>query len=160
MARANPQWKTLEKSRNALVLFEGPHTYVSAAWYSVPSAPTWNYITVQAQGVVQLIEDQVELYTLLKTLVDTYEKESARDQGYRIESLPADLIENMMNGVVGFKVAVTRIDCAAKLSQNRNDADYSTITDRLRARKDEASAAIALEMERRRPREHRRQEGP
>ena len=90
MARSNPQWKTFESSNEVLTLFEGPHTYVSAAWYSVHSAPTWNYITVQAYGKADVIEDRAELHEMLKSLVDEQERDSARDQGYRIESLPSE----------------------------------------------------------------------
>lgn len=154
MARVNPQWKTFEKSRDALVLFQGPHTYVSAAWYSTPSVPTWDYITVQARGTVQVVEDRTELYEMLTSLVNAQERESSADQGYRIESVPADLLEQMMNGIVGFKIAVTHTDCAVKLSQNRDDPDYARIMEKLKERGDEDSKAIAREMERRQP--HRR----
>ena len=153
MARVNPQWKTFDASREVLVLFQGPHTYVSAAWYSVASAPTWNYVTVQAYGQAQIIHDRIELYEMLKSLVDTHEKDGTRDQGYRIESIPSDLLEQMMNGIVGFRVDVTHAECAAKLSQNRNAADYAAIIRRLRERTDDESLAIAREMERRKPRE-------
>ena len=133
------------------MLFHGPHTYVSAAWYAVPSAPTWNYVTVQAYGNIELIQDRGELYRMLKTIVDSQEKDGPDDQGYRIESLPDDLREQMMNGIVGFKMAVTRFHCAAKLSQNRNDADHANIIRKLRERNDSESRLIAAEMERRRP---------
>jgi len=156
MARANPQWRTLERPTDVLVLFQGPHTYVSAAWYSVPSAPTWNYITVQAYGRATLVQDRAELYQLLKALVDSNEQKSAEDQGFRIESIPTDVLTNMMDGIVGFRIAVSQTRCAAKLSQNRNDADYGNIVEKLRDRSDPQSQAIAVEMERRRqPRKNR-----
>ena len=152
MARLNPQWRTFESSKEVLALFQGPHAYVSAAWYSVPSAPTWNYVTVQAYGHVEIIEDRTELFEVLKALVDSQERDSERDQGYRIESLSADLQANMMNAVVGFRIVVSRVDCAAKLSQNRNGRDYDIIVERLKERGDRDSAAVAEEMERRRAR--------
>ncbi len=50
VARANPQWRTLEE-QDALVIFSGPHAYVSPAWYgAAESVPTWNYTAVHAYG--------------------------------------------------------------------------------------------------------------
>src|SRR4051812_7069478 len=44
MARANSQWQTFAQAGEALVLFQGPHAYISPSWYTVhPSVPTWNY---------------------------------------------------------------------------------------------------------------------
>src|ERR1700686_3117150 len=47
-ARANPHWKALA-GRETLVVFSGPHSYVSPMLYAEPlSVPTWNYIAVHA----------------------------------------------------------------------------------------------------------------
>ena len=49
MARANPQWKHFADGREVLVIFTGPHAYVSPAWYATtPAVPTWNYTAVHA----------------------------------------------------------------------------------------------------------------
>ena len=147
IAKANPQWKTFTADREVLALFEGPHAYVSAAWYSVQSAPTWNYITVQAYGTIQLVDDKNELYTLLKDLVDKQESYSPIHQRYQIESLSPDILESMMNGIVGFKMKVSKVESAAKLSQNRNGKDCANIISKLHERGDADSEAIAKEME-------------
>jgi transcriptional regulator len=43
--------KAFSANPNVLVLFTGPHCYVSASWYTDPAtASTWNYMTVQIQG--------------------------------------------------------------------------------------------------------------
>src|ERR1700677_1757380 len=43
MARANPQWKQIT-GQNSLVVFSGPHAYISPTWYeSEQVVPTWNY---------------------------------------------------------------------------------------------------------------------
>src|SRR6187402_1806535 len=44
MARANPQWQHFAAGSEVLVVFHGPHTYISPAWYHIqPAVPTWNY---------------------------------------------------------------------------------------------------------------------
>lgn len=32
MAIGNPQWKTFEENEKALVIFQGPHAYISSLW--------------------------------------------------------------------------------------------------------------------------------
>ena len=42
-----------------LVVFPGPHSYVSPALYTEPlSVPTWNYIAIHAYGTLSLIEEE------------------------------------------------------------------------------------------------------
>lgn len=77
----------------------------------------------------------------------------ARHEGgtsYRMDSLPQDFVETQMNGTVGFQVEVTRIEANYKLSQNRNDEDYSNIIERLNRREDEMSHAVAEAMKQQR----------
>jgi transcriptional regulator len=149
MSRENPQWRTFDPANEVLAIFPGPHSYVSAAWYSVPSAPTWNYISVHVYGRPRLIEDRGELYAMLKRLVDAQEGRYPKEKRYTIESLPAGILEGMMNGVAGFQIAVTRVEAAAKLSQNRSAPDQQRIIDALRAEESPGSLGIAREMERR-----------
>jgi transcriptional regulator len=151
MAKSNPQWKTFKENQEVLAIFSGPHAYVSAGWYSIKSAPTWNYVNVHVYGLPRIIEDKVELYGLLKRLVDKQEQHSPAETRYQIESLPKDILEEMMGGVIGFEIVVTKIEAAAKLSQNRSNRDHTNIIDRLRDRGDHKSAEIAEEMLRRRP---------
>ena len=159
LSRANPQWKTFGQAREALAIFEGPHAYISAGWYSVPSAPTWNYVTVQMYGNPHAIENHDELYELLSGLVEFQEQGAPEEERYRIEAVPKDVLRSMMDSVVGFTMKVTRSECAAKLSQNRNAKDYRNIISKLKERGDPGSTAIAEQMEKReKPR--RVDEGP
>ncbi len=106
MSRENPQWKTFDPASEILAIFQGPHSYVSASWYSVQSAPTWNYLSVHAYGAPRIVEERSELYALLKRLVDSQEGGRAVSGRYTIESLPEKLLQGMMNGIVGFEITV------------------------------------------------------
>jgi transcriptional regulator len=149
LSRENTQWKTFDPASEVLAIFQGPHAYVSASWYSVQSAPTWNYLSVHAYGLPRIIEDRAELYALMKRLVNSQEGGYPVDARYTIESLPEDLLNGMMNGIVGFEITVTRLEAAAKMSQNRNARDYQNIIDKLHAQEDHGSRSVAAEMERR-----------
>src|SRR5688500_13870647 len=55
-ARANPHWQEIEGE--ILVVFPGPHAYISPAWYESPNVvPTWNYVAVHAYGTLTLIHE-------------------------------------------------------------------------------------------------------
>ena len=147
MSKANPLWKTFEKNPEVLIIFQGPHTYISPTWYTHVNVPTWNYQAVHLYGKPRIVTDQEEFHAILSRLVSKNESGSP----YRLESLPPDFVLNNMKGIVGFQVEVTRIEANYKLSQNRDDQDYRNIVQRLHEREDQMSHEVAEAMERQRP---------
>lgn len=114
-AKANPHWQTLA-GRETLVVFPGPHSYVSPSLYSEPlSVPTWNYITVHAYGTLELIEDAGATRDLLEQLI------RAHDPAYLDEwqRMPDGYKRTMMMGIVGFRIPIARVEGKFKISQNR-----------------------------------------
>ena len=89
-----------------------------------------------------MIDGGDELQDILSRLIRRYESNS----DYRMEFLPSDFAEKQMQGVMGFQVKVTRVEASFKLSQNRDDEDYSNVIQRLKERGDEQSLAIAEQM--------------
>jgi transcriptional regulator len=146
MSRANPLWKLFESNRAALVIFQGPHTYISATWYDHVNVPTWNYISVHAYGHPSLVTDHDEMCRLFSRLVERHESHSE----YRVETLPQDFVEKEMKGIAAFKIEVARLEAAFKLSQNRNDTDHQNIVIELEKRADELSAQVAQAMRKKR----------
>lgn len=144
MSRANPQWKSFGE-QEVLLIFQGPHAYISPRWYNHVNVPTWNYINVHVYGRARMVAGE-ELKSLLSGLVGRHEV----DTGYSLEGLPADYVEKEMKGVAGFALEVTRLEAASKLSQNRDDESHASIIRHLEERGDDASAAVAMEMKRRR----------
>lgn len=145
MARANPQWRHFDDGRQVLVLFQGPHAYVSPSWYGVhPSVPTWNYATVHAYGTPQVIHDCTELLDVLRTLVHTYE--APRPQPWAFD-LPEAYLDGMLRGIVGFRIRLTRVEGKYKLSQNRPEADQQRVVQALQAQGDALSTEVARLMQ-------------
>jgi transcriptional regulator len=117
LARANAQWQALEGASELLVIFNGPHAYVSPGWYeNHPSVPTWNYAVVHAHGRARLM-DEAELHELVIELSNTYEAGRARP--WRAGELPAAYASSMLAHIVGFEIEVERLEGKFKLSQNR-----------------------------------------
>lgn len=145
MARPNPQWRDLAAGGEALAIFQGPHAYISPSWYaSAPSVPTWNYTIVHAYGTARIVDDRDELRAMLARLVDTHE--AGFEQPWRM-NLPEDYLERMMRGVVGFELAITRLEGKRKLSQNRAAADRAGVAAALRTSADPAAAAVGALVE-------------
>ncbi len=125
MARANPQWHDFVSEQEVLVIFQGPHAYVSPSWYEVElSVPTWNYAVVHAYGIPRLIEDGEELYQLLKTLIETHEAQFKNPWPFQ---LPDDYLQKMIHGIVGFEIEITRLEGKFKMSQNRTESERENV---------------------------------
>jgi len=121
LARANTQWEEFAEGGEVLVIFGGPHAYVSPSFYETElSVPTWNYTVVHAYGIPRLIEGE-ELYSLLEASVRYYEE--GRADPWEFTRLPPDFIRKMMRGIVGFEIPIQRLEGKSKLSQNRSLAD-------------------------------------
>jgi transcriptional regulator len=146
MSKANPIWKLFDEKSEGLVIFEGPHAYISPTWYNHVNVPTWNYQSVHAYGIPRPLTGP-EYQAALSRLVARHEGSSA----YRLESLPPDYVEKNINGTVGFKIRVDRLEAAYKLSQNRDDEDHRRIILELEKRADELSHQVAAEMRKNRP---------
>ncbi|MBR0622117.1 FMN-binding negative transcriptional regulator [Bacillus pumilus] len=133
MAIGNPQWKTFEENENVLVIFQGPHAYISSSWYEKEAVPTWNYQAVHVYGKAVLLE-KGELVKELTTMLETYE--SHREQPVLWDTLSDELLEKQMKGIVGFKIIIDEVQAAFKLSQNRHERDYAHIIEKLEAEGD------------------------
>ncbi|MGB0579479.1 MAG: FMN-binding negative transcriptional regulator [Limisphaerales bacterium] len=145
MARANAQWKHFSDT-NVLVIFEGPHGYISPAWYETENAvPTWNYVAVHAYGRPTLIEDPQAMQALVDHTVDHYE--AGRENPWKAE-LPDDFREGLLKAIVGFEIPIERIEGKFKLSQNRPAADVDGTIAGLRATQSEGDKELADWMER------------
>jgi transcriptional regulator len=145
MALGNSQWRTFQADREVLVIFQGPHTYISPSWYEVElSVPTWNYATVHAYGRPQIITETGELYEHLKTLVTTHESQFAEPWPL---NLPRDYMEKMMKGVVGFSLAITRLEGKFKMSQNRSVREQEQVIEALSAASDTTTCEVAALMQ-------------
>jgi transcriptional regulator len=145
VARANPQWRQLAHGENVLAIFQGPHGYVSPSWYGeARNVPTWNYTVVHAYGRTRLL-DAVELRAHVKDLVDVHER--AFERPWRVESLPADFVDGLLGGIVGFEISVDRVETNFKLSQNRTADDQRRVRDQLAASADPTSRDLAAWMD-------------
>lgn len=143
LARANAQWRDFDPAQgpahDALVIFEEPHAFVSTRHYERPlSVPTWNYVAVHAYGLPTICESLQERLTVVEETVQTFEGDLTH-----WKSLPPEFKDAKANGIVAFRIKVTRLDARFKLSQDRTRLEQENIVRALRESPDSAGAVIA-----------------
>jgi len=138
MAHANPQWHEFF-DEEVMVIFTGPHGYVSPRWYEDSErVPTWNYTAVHAYGVPQLVEDQAAKHASQRRLVAAMDPEWLP----KFDALSEQYVSGMLNGIVNFKIPVTRLETRWKLSQNRGRREMELIAEALEKAGETALAAL------------------
>jgi transcriptional regulator len=122
VARGNPHWRLMTAEAESMVVFQGPHAYVSPTWYAAsPAVPTWNYAVVHAYGAARVREDAPFIAGVVADLTRRYE--SHREPGWSTEAVPEESYRKLLNAIVGFEIPVSRCEAKFKLSQNRSVED-------------------------------------
>jgi transcriptional regulator len=146
LARANRHWRRIDGGAEALVIFGGPHAYISPSWYPAKAehgrvVPTWNYIVVHVRGRAQIVDDRVWLRRLVGDL--TARHEAGRPASWAVSDAPADYVEEMLSAIVGIEVAIDAIEGKWKLGQNRSLGDRRGMADALAAEDGPGAQAVA-----------------
>ena len=142
ISKLNPQAEGFTENDQVLAVFSGPHSYISSSWYDHENVPTWNYIAVHVYGRIR-ITDETATIESLKKLVDKYEANSKNP--VRVENMSAKTMREA-RGIIGFEIEIDEIQATKKLSQNRDDHNYTNIISELEKTENTQSIAIAKEM--------------
>jgi transcriptional regulator len=131
---------------NVLIVFTGPHTFVSASWYDdKKQGGSWNYISVHARGTFKFT-DEAGLIEVLRRTTNHFENDP--HSGANFEDLSSEYVQKMVKAISAFEVEVQEIDNVFKLSQNRNEKSYDNIIDKLKEGGADASEISKLMEER------------
>lgn len=144
-ARPNEQWKDVE-NQQVLVVFQGPHCYISPSWYeSLKAVPTWNYVSIHIYGKMEIIEDEKVIFDSLNDLVNKYE---SPDSPYNLNVVEPNFIAGMSKGIVAFRIKITKMEAKAKLSQNHPVERQERIIKNLENTTNQANRQVASLMKR------------
>jgi transcriptional regulator len=146
LARANPHWKDLAAADEALMIFQGPQAYITPNWYPSKAehgkvVPTWNYVALHAYARPEVIEDANWLRRHVAEL--TAREEANEPRPWALSDAPDDYVERMLQGIVGFRFRIARLEGKWKMSQNRAAEDRDGIVTGLRARNDRDDLRVA-----------------
>lgn len=141
--RGTDHHKAFSQNENVLVIFTGPHCYVSASWYVKKNvASTWNYMDVQVKGKIKFTDD-AGTQKIVEEITDKYE-------GFESEAsfnkLPREYVERLSKAIIGFTIEVESIENVFKLSQNHNEETRKQIIENLRETNSYFAREIANEM--------------
>lgn len=143
LARMNDQLGDLRQGVPALVVFQGPHGYVSPSWYPTKQehgkvVPTWNYVIAQAHGTARVIDDPQWLMDQIGELTLAHEAERA--EPWSVTDAPESFIQKLICGIVGLEIPVDRLEGKWKVSQNQPDQNRAGVEAGLR---DDGNHALA-----------------
>jgi transcriptional regulator len=136
-----------EANENILVVFTGPHCYVSASWYANPkTASTWNYMAVHAKGKIHFTDEE-GTYEAIKAVTNKYE---GTETIAAFTNMPKEYTMQHIKAIVGFTIEVESFENVFKLSQNKTEEEKMNIISKLRERNNsDDDLLIANEIEKR-----------
>jgi len=138
MAKNNAQWKEFFDDE-VMVIFSGPHAYVSPRWYEDKErVPTWNYAAVHAYGAPKVVADPKLKYESQRRLIEAMDPKWLP----QFDGLRPQYVEQMLAGIVNFQIAVTRLETRWKLSQNRSRREQELIAAELDKSNDSVERAL------------------
>lgn len=147
MMRKQDHHQAFEKNPQVLVVFTGPHTYVSATLYTDPhQASTWNYMSVHARGTIQFL-DEKGLENALRRLTLQYENNNTASATI-FDNLQEEYRRKMMKSIIAFEITIQSLEHVFKLSQNRDKDSYEHIINYLQSQQGDGRR-IAEEMKKR-----------
>ena len=136
IARANSLWQLPMREANALVIFQGPASYISPNWYPGKAedgkrVPTWDYAVAHAQGPMRFIHDRDWLLQLVSQLSDTHE--AGQVQPWTVNEAPPDYIERLLGAIVGIEIPIEKLIGKWKLDQDKSERDQAGMLNGLAA---------------------------
>ena len=139
MAKNNPQWKEFFDDE-VMVVFAGPHAYVSPRWYEEKErVPTWNYAAVHAYGIPVLVSEKSKKYASQRRLVADMDPQWLP----QFDALRQEYVDMMLDGIVNFEIPLARLETRWKLSQNRGRREMESIAAALEKSADSGERALA-----------------
>ena len=146
LAAANPLCRVAASELEALVIFQGPQSYVTPSWYASKQehgkvVPTWNYAVVHVEGTLSFHRDPSWLHVQVTDL--TEHQEAPREAPWAVDDAPEDFVQRQLRAIVGIEITIGRITGKWKVSQNRSPADRDGVAHGLAATPTPGSAAMA-----------------
>lgn len=139
-----------DAGKNVLVVFQGPHDYVTPSWYPSKQethkvAPTWIYATVHVYGKPTVVKDVNQIHTILETLTDHFE--SPRSKPWSVNEAPESYLNILRKSIYGLEIEVTKIVGKFKMNQAQKPMDIEGTIAGFKERSDPASQKLGTMVE-------------
>jgi transcriptional regulator len=146
VSRSHSLARSAENGAEVLAVFQSPNAYISPRWYvngqrSGRLAPSWNYVAVEARGCIRFVEDQEWIRSHLAGLTES--QEAHRQQPWFLQDASPAFMEEAARHLLGFEIRITHLTGKRFLSQQRTQADRSSVVNHLRAEPQGAAHDVA-----------------
>jgi transcriptional regulator len=132
ISRKNPQGEALDGQQSGVIVFHGPHSYISPSGNSkTETVPTWNFAVVHASGKLNAITDKKAVHDLLARLISKFEDHEKSN--YDFARLSEEFKYGLIGGIVGFEMEIELLEGKFKLGQERNAAGQQGLLQKLQA---------------------------
>lgn len=129
-AKANKHWRNIDEEKELMVVFQGPHTYISPSWYvDRAEVPTWNYATVHVYGKPTIINDPTQLKKMVTDL--THHHENNTDSDWSINEVSTEDLDKDLKAIVGLEIEITKLEGKFKFNQNKKIEDQVSVVKKL-----------------------------
>ncbi len=119
IARSNPATTALTTSGRALIVFTGPHDYISPDWYGMADqVPTWNYLSVEVEGPVTT-HDDAGTADFLDALSSRFEGDLFPKPEWTRSKMSAGKFDALVRGITTFSLVPDRLEGITKIGQNK-----------------------------------------
>jgi transcriptional regulator len=131
ISRQNPQKSTFDGQQTGVIVFRGPHGYISPTWYAKTGnvVPTWNFAVVHATGKLRVVDGKKDLNELLTKLIAKFERYEGTS--YDFAKVDDTYKFGLMGGIIGFEMEVELLEGKFKLGQDRSEADRESLLKKL-----------------------------
>jgi transcriptional regulator len=131
ISRLNPQREAFDGKQTGVIVFRGPHGYISPTWYAKTEnvVPTWNFAVVHATGKLRPVEGRKQLNELLTKLIAKFE--SYEGTNYDFAKVDEGYKNGLMGGIIGFELEIELLEGKFKLGQDRSPADRESLLKKL-----------------------------
>ncbi len=127
LSRGNALAAAIADGFRAVAVSLAADAYVSPDWYeSADQVPTWNYVSVEAEGAVAAL-DEAGLVALLDDLSAQEEGRLAPKPPWTRGKMSPGRFEAMTRAIIGARMTVERLEGTTKLSQNKDAADRAGV---------------------------------
>ncbi len=138
VALANDMHRLIAPNQEVLAIFRRDDAYVSPNFYPSKAdhhrhVPTWNYEVVHVWGVLSFQHDDHAKRAAVGLLTRNHEQRLNGDKAWRMADAPPDYLAQMLEGIVAFRMTMSRVLAKSKLSQNREPRDHQGTVEGLRA---------------------------
>lgn len=142
IARNNPQCERLTEAE-VLVIFQGPHAFVSVDWYdNHQTYPTWNYGAIHAYGRVKLEHNPEALRALLHQTINTFDQPKT---DWAFDEIPEEMTAPRLHAIIGIEIGIARLEGKLKFNQDKSEADRAGVRTALAARPEGRDTAKFME---------------